>query len=118
MMENTDKTLDNLQVGDDVIVSNYHSKFVKKVTRLTNNFIVVGDVKYRKSDGCRAGDRRSFCSHIIVGDRDSIEHVKNESLRTKLIMTINNIPLQHLSNDQLQAIIDIAKNEGKKDRQK
>lgn len=109
MLNNMSKTLYDLQVGDEIIITNYYGESLVKVERLTNNYIVVGRSKYRKSDGVLAGAGWWGKETIRVATKDDAERIKAKQIHDKLAKKVSNIPFNYLSTAQLQAILNIAK---------
>lgn len=104
-----DNTLYALQVGDEVVVTTYYSEYVEKVERLTNNYVIVRNAKYRKSDGFLAGGDSWSTTHIRMATPADIEQIKNKQLHNRLVRAVNEISFQSLTNNQLQSILQIAK---------
>ncbi len=103
------KTLYDLKVGDNVVITNLYSETIEKVERLTKHYIVVRNLKYRKTDGRLSGGGRWYCESIRIATPDDIEQIRRKQLHNRLVMEIDNTPLQTLTNDQLQSILDIIK---------
>ena len=103
------KTLYDIQVGDEVIVTTCFSEVIEKVTRLTDKYVVVGRTKYRKSDGGISGDDSWASGFLAVATPEAIERIKTQNIHSKLVLEVSKIPFQSLSNEQLQSIIYIAK---------
>lgn len=104
------KTLYDLQVGDEVILVQHYFEMVVKVERLTNNYVVIGRSKYRKSDGNRIGCDRWTYEYIRIATPDDIKQIREKHCHNRLVKLVSNIPFQSLTNDQLQSILNIVKN--------
>ena len=103
------KTLYDLQAGDEVLVVNNYSEAVTKVGRVTNNYVVIGRSKYRKSDGCLAGGDIWTNEHIYVATPDDVKRIREKHWHHRLVKMVSNIPFQSLTNEQLQSILNIVR---------
>lgn len=102
------KTLYDLQVGDEVLVVNNYSEAVIKVERVTNNYVVIGRSKYRKSDGCLVGGDIWTNEHIYIATPDDVKRIREKNWHNRLVKLVSNIPFQSLTNEQLTSILNIA----------
>lgn len=103
------KTLYDLQVGDEVIVATHCSEYIVKVQRLTNNYVVAENSRYRKSDGLLAGSDKLYQKYIYAATPEDIARIHEKHLHNRLARTVSDIPFQSLTNGQLQSILDIAR---------
>lgn len=103
------KTLYDLQAGDEVLVVNNYSEAVTKVERVTNNYVVIGRSKYRKSDGCLVGGDKWTNEHIYVATPDDVKRIREKYWHNGLVKMVSNIPFQSLTNEQLQSILNIVR---------
>lgn len=103
------KTLYDLQAGDEVLVVTCYSEAVVKVERTTKNYIVIGRSKYRKSDGILVGSDIWRREYIRISTPDDIQRIKEKHWHGRLVKLVSNIPFQSLTNDQLQSILNIVK---------
>ena len=103
------KTLYDLQVGDEVIVIGRNSKTIQKVTRLSANFVTIGRNKYRKIDGYIIGVDRWIRNYITVATPEDVERIKQQDRLDKLVKEVSSISFGSLSIEQLEAIIHIAR---------
>ena len=73
MMEN----LENLKVGDDVLVydKNSHFEGIFYVERMTNNYLVIGGAKFSKKHGWMCSNHDMFAKLAVEED---IERVKKK----------------------------------------
>lgn len=98
----------NLKEGDKVIVKCMGMEWLETVGRTTNNYIIVGNNKYRKDTGYIAGDKWSL-QHIAVATPEIIERIRYDQLHKKLVKSARDIRFDLLSNEQLKSILNIAK---------
>lgn len=103
------KTLYDLQAGNEVLVVNNYSEAVVKVERTTNNYIVIGHSKYRKSNGRLVGDNVWRQEYIRIATPDDVQRIRKKHQHDRLVKLVSNIPFQSLTNDQLQSILNITK---------
>lgn len=105
---NEPKTLYDLREGDAVLIQSQYYEKIATVTRLTKQYIIVGNTRYRKKDGCKVGQDcwESVCLSIV--SPEDLERIKNRKKHERLVLEAKAISFQSLSNEQLQSIIDIA----------
>lgn len=91
--------LNELKVGDKVIVRQSQNRFVKDIKRLTNTQIVlhyknnlgqIYEEKYNRESGSMVGSSSSSWGHkwISVPKDGEVEEVKKEVLRKNLILKL------------------------------
>lgn len=81
------KTLQDLHVGDEVIVYDpYSGDKVAKVAKITKSYIYtdVPTIKYNIDDGYEVGFGYRWAHNIRVGTTEEIEKVRNEARKTSL----------------------------------
>ena len=97
----SNKWLENLRVGDDVVVAGEY-KALTKVERTTKTQIIAGDSKFRKSDGYTVGNR-GF--KLIQVTDEIVTEIKNDDLRLTVISKINS---KNWHNEKIEAIKKLA----------
>lgn len=102
--------LNELKIGDAVLVVRNTQSILKSVDKVTQNFIIVDTFKYRKEDGYRAGDHSTFYrTHL----KQATEEEMNKILLNKRINFLNEFNFSKLPekmiNDIYEEIIDLRK---------
>ena len=71
------ESLENLKVGDDVLVYDKNSLFeaIFYVERMTNNYLVIGGAKFNKKHGWMCSNHDMFAKLAVEED---IERVKKK----------------------------------------
>lgn len=102
------KTLYDLREGDAVLIQSQYYEQIATVIRLTKQYIIVGNTKYRKKDGCKVAQDRWEYERLSVISPEDLERIKKRKKHERLVLEVRAISFQSLSNEQLQSIIDIA----------
>lgn len=100
------KELKDLVVGDEVVAyDKYDRRRIAIVERITKNFVVVNNIKYRKSDGFASGEYYIFSRRIeIPKDKEQIKSIKLEYRKRIIIHRIHNINLNDYPLEVLEKI--------------
>lgn len=101
------ENLEDIKVGDKVIVSDGFRKRVDTVTRLTKNLIVVGRSRFNKSNGFEYGGR-GYCSpHIVRATPEMIAEIEEERRRNDLLAKLKGHPWNKLTTEELEKVYRI-----------
>ena len=105
------KELEDLKVGDKVIVSGlYRYDRISQVERVTNKYIFVESVKFSKAFG-RLSWCRTSSVHIKPATEEDIRRVEEETEKRNIVNYLTKIHFKELSYETLVAIRDIAEKE-------
>ena len=105
------KELEDLKVGDKVIVSGlYRYDRISQVERVTNKYIFVESVKFSKAFGRLSWDRTSK-AHIKPATEEDIRRVEEETEKRNIVNYLTKIHFKELSYEVLVAIRDIIEKE-------
>lgn len=76
--------LENLNVGDDVLVYDKNGRFeaIFSVERITNNYLVIGGTKFNKKHGWMCCNHDMFARFADEEDVERVERKKKESVLT------------------------------------
>lgn len=103
--------LENLKVGDKVIVSGlYCHDRVIQVERVTNKYIFVESVKFSKAFG-RLSWCRTSSAHIKPATEEDIRRVEEETEKRNIVNYLTKIHFKELSYETLVAIRNIVEKE-------
>ncbi len=81
--------LENVQVGDTLILSGRHTSRAVKVDRLTKTQIVIDLNKFRKSDGQIVGGSDWFILSVTIPEEGEIKKIQEARIRLNLEHYIN-----------------------------
>ena len=99
---------ENLKVGDKVIVSQtIWGKIIRKVTRITNKQIVIGDRRYWKESGKEAGGSSS----LLIATEERMKEIEDIKRARDLCSFLNMTHWEDLSLESLTTIVDCVKKE-------
>lgn len=101
------ENLENIKVGDEVVLYIRYNKILCKVERLTKNFIIVKGRKYRKSNGFSTNGDILSSSCIYRASTEMIAKIKEENNRNILINKIRHYPLDKLSTKELEKVYEL-----------
>lgn len=103
--------LENLKVGDVVIVSGVFADKLSKVIRVTKAQILVDNCHYRKKDGRLIGGSDWHYGRIKPATDEDIERINKREQKEELIAFIRKSAWVNLSLESLQTICDVVKKE-------
>ena len=103
--------LENLKVGDLVIVVGSFASKLSKVIRVTKAQILVDNRHYWKKDGCLVGGSDWCYSRIKPATDEDIESINKREQKEELIAFIRKNAWVNLSLESLQTICDVVKKE-------
>lgn len=104
------KTLEDLVVGDKVLVHNgSFNDTIETITKITNTQIVVKDNRYNKTDGHKRGANPWFNYSISIPTQEDIDRIAEQDRRSRILYTINKFYFASLSTDNLEIIYKMIK---------
>ncbi len=106
------RKLENVKVGDKLIVHTYFCESIEVVERTTATLIITKFHRFNKKSGQSLGSSKWNCVWASVGSDEEIEKIQQEAYRRNLISKCKSIESNNLSDFQLEAIIKIANNHG------
>jgi hypothetical protein len=101
--------LDELKVGDEVVVSGRHSKYIDKITKVMPMSVEVGNRRYRKTDGIERSDDIWDRTHIIECTPERKEAIRNRDRRIRMANHCRGTDWNKLDNERLERIVAILK---------
>lgn len=101
------QTLEDVQVGDQVLWVGHYNKRILTVTRLTKTAIVCEHEKFRKSDGNSVPLDVWNRAYIEVLTEDKRVQMQLEQKQYKLIQKCQQAPYHKFSIDILEAISNL-----------
>ena len=105
------KELENLKVGDKVIVSGlYRYERISQVERVTKKYIFVESVKFSKAFG-RLSWCRSSSAHIKPATEEDVRRIEEETEKRDIVNYLTIARFEKLSFTTLVAIRDIVEKE-------
>ena len=106
------KELENLKVGDKVIVGGAYSYCrIRQVEKVTKKHIVVEGNKFSKEFGWIDGCSSYTSDHIRPATEEDIRRVKEDEEKRGIIKWLENTIFEKLSYETLVAIRDIVEKE-------
>lgn len=87
MLSKEHSWLGSLLAGDQVIVSG-RRETLRRVTRVTPCFVVVGDSRFRKSDGGLVGSDGCFWSSLVEATPERVQALKDAGEKVRLVNKI------------------------------
>lgn len=100
-------SLENIKAGDRVLLSNAYYKSIETVTRVTAAVILIGSMKFRKSNGMQIPSDRWSPTRIEPLTPENEKSYQELVERRRLLEYVRGMQIEQLSNAQLQAILDI-----------
>lgn len=100
--------LDNLKVGDLVIVSYTHDMIFCKVQRITKTMIITERGRYNRQSGWQVGGGSWTTANLVEPTEERIAEIKHKSLHRKL----SNFNFKDLPLESLQEIKKIIQEKG------
>lgn len=105
-------TLENVKVGDKLIVHAQFFQEVEVVERTTATLVITKYHRFNKKSGKSLSSDTWNYVWASVGSDEEIEKIQQEAYRRNLISKCKSIEFNNLSHFQLEAIIKIANNHG------
>ena len=105
--------LSSLKVGDKVVFYGCNSKRISTIDKITKTEIVIGNLKFRKSNGIQVGTDTWTNNCIGIASKEIIEKIEREQNIRDMRIYIEKC-LDILNYNQVEAIYKIIKdNESK-----
>lgn len=101
------KKLEELDVGDKVLVKCSCYTRLAEIDRITQRFIFVDGMKFNRADGCRSPYHSWDKTHIVHATPDDVEKYLTDTERNTNLSKIKRTNLGLLSNEQLEQIVKI-----------
>ena len=100
--------LSSLKVGDKVVFYGCNSKRISTIDKITKTQIVIGNLKFRKSNGTQVGNDTWTNKCIGIASKEIIEKIEREQNIRDMRIYIEKC-LDSLNYNQLEAIYKIIK---------
>ena len=100
-------SLENVKVGDILIVTHQWSKQLLTVEKVQKNFVIAGYYKFRKSDGYLVSSDSWTFTSAKIATKEDLESFRKEVKRSKMIGQCRDIRFEELSDSQLEQILEI-----------
>ena len=108
--------LSSLKVGDEVILYGCNSKRISTIDKITKTEIVIGNLKFRKSDGMQVGHSMwSNYSCIAIATKERVEKMERERYIRNMRNYIERC-LNRFNDKQLESICQLADTIEEKDK--
>ena len=104
------RALENVKVGDKLIVHSNSYEFLETVERITATLVITHTHRFRKSNGFLLGCDSWNIMRASVATPEKLEHFHKVTKRKNLIKDCENIKFNGLSTIQLEKILEIANN--------
>lgn len=101
------KKLEELDVGDKVLLKCACYTRLAEISRITQRFIFVDNLKFNKTTGCRSPYHSWDNTHIIHATPEDVANYITATERNGYLSKIKRANLELLSNEQLEQIINI-----------
>lgn len=101
------ENLEDINVGDKVILANARIKRVESVQRMTKTLVWVGHRAFRKKDGLEYGGRPFETMHICKVTPEVLAEIESENKRNDLINKIVHYPWGTLSTEELENVYEL-----------
>ena len=104
----------SLKAGDKVIInSSFYDDRVETIDRITNTQIVIGNSKFKRTNGWKIGDNIWNKTYLSIGTPEKIAEIEHKQ-RMNAIRSYITKHLSELNDTQLEAIYCVIKdNENK-----
>ncbi len=102
-------SLENVKVGDLLLINDRWGENVAVVERLTTTLIVTGDgYRINRKNGCVHGDSQWNHMSVRIASQEDADRVRHRRYRVEMINKCGNICFSNLSDSQLEQILEIA----------
>lgn len=102
-------SLDNVQVGDELILCSLHKNHICRIERVTPTRIIVCNRAFRKRDGREIGRHNQWDSTFIrLPENGELDQIREDQLRRELIRHIRVLcqrDLSSLSVEKLKRLV-------------
>lgn len=101
-------SLENVKVGDLLIVTHRWNKQLLAVEKVHKNFVIAGGYKFRKATGSQVSSDSWDVSTAKLATQEDIDAFRREVKRHKMVSQCRDILFESLSDTQLEQILEIA----------
>lgn len=99
------ESLENVKVGDVVIERGPFLTEIKRVTKITPKYIVIGQSRYHKNNGRRCGS--DYGTYISIPREGEIESLKEKAFVWSIIRKLGNLSEKDITYDQAVKIKEV-----------
>lgn len=102
--------LENVKVGDKLIVTNHYGDRIDTVERITSTLVITKIHRFRKTDGYESGQSAYACglSRARLATDEEVNRVNEKTRRNMLSAKCKGIRFERLTIQQLESILKIA----------
>lgn len=104
-------TLENVKVGDKLIVRTAYDEYLETVERITATLVITKFHRFIKKSGKAQGSVTWSSIWATPATEQDTERISNVVKRRNLITKCENIKFKNLNNTQLEEILKIANKE-------
>ena len=101
------ESLENVKVGDVVIVCKRHHREAQKVSKVTKTQIHVGNERYRKKDGNVVGFGPWDLHWITIPKEGEVEEIRQLEFRGRVVDDLRHISINSVSYEQAVKIKEV-----------
>ena len=101
------KSLENVKVGDVVIIHKSHHREVGKVTKVTATMIHAGNCRYRKKDGNIVGFGPWDLHWITIPEEGEVEQLKRQKFIGNVVSRLNKLTARDVTYEQAVKIKEV-----------
>lgn len=101
------ESLENVKVGDVVIIHRGHHRVVGKVRKVTATMIHVGNERYRKKDGNIVGFGPWDLHWITIPEEGEVEQIRQIEFRGRVVEKLHSISIHSVSYTQAVKIKEV-----------
>lgn len=101
------ESLENVKVGDVVIIHKSHHREVGKVTKVTATLIHAGNCRYRKKDGNIVGFGPWDLHWITIPEEGEVEQIRQLEFRGRVVEKLRSISIHSVSYTQAVKIKEV-----------
>lgn len=112
-----DKTLFDVEVGDNVLCENHYGvSWIERVRNVTGSFITIrGNVRYRKRDGWQYGGL-SPKTRIRVVPESIVDDMRGAAERAEFLRRVRLVAWETVSTGDIERILKIAEKKKSNER--
>lgn len=104
------KELENVKVGDRLLVRNSYGEGIETVERITKTLVFTRYRAYRIKDGYSKSSDKWNLIHADIATQEDINRIMEANTRRKNIKICRDMDYDKLTDSQLERIINIIKN--------
>lgn len=101
------ENLEDIKVGDKVILANARIKRVVTATKVTKTLVVVGSRRFKKDGGFEYCGRPFETMHICKATPEVLAEIESENKRNDFINKIASYPCGALSTEELEKVYEL-----------